>query len=77
MIKTLAAANKSEREHFKIPRSVQQSIPIQRIYRDGIWMVNGKYSRTWRFADINYSVRMIAGRNAFCTSPSPPRPPRT
>lgn len=56
MIKTLAAANKSEREHFKIPRSVQQSIPIQRIYRDGIWMVNGKYSRTWRFADINYSV---------------------
>ena len=57
MIKTLAAANRSEREHFKIPRSVQQSIPIQRIFRDGIWQVGGsKYSRTWRFADINYSV---------------------
>jgi len=37
MIKTLAAANKSERETFKIPRSVQQSIPIQRVFRDGIW----------------------------------------
>ncbi len=56
MIKTLSAANRSEREHFKIPRSVQQSIPVQRIYRDGIWQVGGKYSKTWRFADINYSV---------------------
>lgn len=56
MIKTLMAANRSEREHFKIPRSVQQSIPIQRIYRDGIWQAGGKYSKTWRFADINYSV---------------------
>lgn len=56
MIKTLSAANCSEREHFKIPRSVQQSIPIQRIYRDGIWQTGGKFSKTWRFADINYSV---------------------
>lgn len=36
MIKTLAAANRSERERFRIPRSVQQSIPVQRIFRDGI-----------------------------------------
>ena len=44
MSKTLRAANRSERVPFKIPRSVQQSIPIQCIYRDGIWQVNGKYS---------------------------------
>ena len=51
MIKTLLAADRSEREHFRIPRSVQQSIPVQKIYRDGIWQVGGgKYSRTWRFA---------------------------
>ena len=57
MIKTLAEANKSERHQFSIPRSAQKSIPVQRIYRDGIWQVGGnKYSRTWRFADINYSV---------------------
>ena len=57
MIKTLLAADRSEREHFRIPRSVQQSIPIQKIYRDGIWQVGGgKYSRTWRFADINYAL---------------------
>ena len=34
MIKTLLAADRSERERFRIPRSVQQSIPIQKIYRD-------------------------------------------
>lgn len=56
MIKTLAAANRSEKERFKIPRSVQQSIPIQCIFRDGIWQVGNKYSRTWRFADINYAL---------------------
>ena len=56
MRKTLAAANRSERTGFKIPWSVQQSIPIQRVYRDGIWQVNGKYSQTWRFSDINYSL---------------------
>ena len=56
MIKTLLAADRSERERFRIPRSVQQSIPIQRIYRDGIWQTGGKFSRTWRFADINYAL---------------------
>ena len=56
MIKTLLQADRSEREPFRIPRSVQQSIPIKRIFKDGIWLVGGKYSRSWRFADINYSV---------------------
>lgn len=56
MIKTLALADQGERESFKLPRSVQQSIPIQRIYKDGIWQVGGKFSKTWRFADINYAL---------------------
>ncbi len=56
MIKTLAAANKAERADFSIPRSAQQSIPIRRMYPDDIWLVGAKYSRTWRFSDINYAV---------------------
>ena len=57
MIKTLREAERGEKERFSIPRSVQQSIPIKRIYRDGIWQVGGgKFSRTWRFADINYAA---------------------
>ena len=53
--KTLAAATQSERDSFFIPRSVQRSIPIKRIYNDGIFQVGRKYSRTWRFSDINYA----------------------
>lgn len=46
----------AERDGFRIPRSVQQSIPIKRIYKDGIFEVGGKFSRTWRFTDVNYAV---------------------
>ena len=56
LIKALTAANKSERDRFTIPRSVQQSIPIKRVYEDGIWLVGRKHSRTWRFSDVNYAA---------------------
>ena len=46
----------TERDAFHIPRSVQQSIPIKRIYKDGIFRVSGRFSKTWRFFDINYAV---------------------
>lgn len=39
-----------------LPKTAQQTIPIRRIYRDGIWEVEGKFSRSWRFTDINYAV---------------------
>lgn len=54
MIKSLAAANRSERVKVKIPHSVQQSIPIKRIYTNGIWEVGKKHSRTWKLTDVNY-----------------------
>ena len=41
---------------MRLPKTTQQSIPIRRIYRDGIWEVDGKFSRCWRFTDINYAV---------------------
>lgn len=46
----------TERDAFRIPRSVQQSIPIKRIYKDGIFRVSGRFSKTWRFFDVNYAV---------------------
>lgn len=55
MIKTLVAANKSEKVPFKVPKTVQQSIPVQMIYPDGTWQVGQKHSKTWRFTDINYA----------------------
>ena len=56
MIKTLQEANRSERDAFKIPRSVQQSIPIRRIYRDGIWQV-GNGICLWRTAVLSTACR--------------------
>lgn len=45
-----------ERDAFSVPRSVQKSIPIKRVYKDGIFEVGGKFSKTWRFFDVNYKV---------------------
>ena len=55
-MKLFRSMNWAERDGVLVPRSVQQSIPIRRIYRGGVWQVGGKYSRTWGFSDINYSV---------------------
>ncbi len=68
MIKTLQAAQKSEKEKFSIPRSVQQSIPIRRIYSDGIWQVSNKHSKTWRVSDVNYAAASPEDRRAIFTS---------
>jgi len=55
-LKGLHFKRSAEHDSFKIPRSIQQSIPIKRIYKDGIFEVSGKFSRTWRFFDINYKM---------------------
>ena len=68
MIKALTAANRSERDTFRIPRSVQQSIPIRRVCSDGIWLVGRKHSRTWRFADINYAAASEEDQRGIFTS---------
>lgn len=56
MIKTLNQIIKSEKEPFKVPSSVQETIPIKRIWKDGTFQVGNKFSRTFRFTDVNYSV---------------------
>ena len=55
MIKAFKGKNPNL-EKFFIPKSVQQSIPIKKVYKDGIFAVAGLYSKTWRFYDINYAV---------------------
>ena len=45
-----------EKEKYKIPRKVQDTIPIRCIWHDGIFRVGNKFSKTYRFTDINYMV---------------------
>lgn len=40
----------------KVPRSVQQSIPIDRIYEDGTWRCGNVYSQMWSMPDINFTM---------------------
>ena len=57
MIKTLNNVMKMDREKYKIPKSVQDVIPIQTIWSDGIFRVGKtKFSKTFQFTDINYAV---------------------
>ena len=66
MIKTLSNIFKQDREKFVIPRSVQQIIPIQTIWEDGISRVsNNKFARTYKFTDINYAVASKEDKKAM------------
>lgn len=66
MIKSLLAMQKQEREDFSVPRNVQQSIPIKRIWDDGIFLVGkNKYSFTYKFSDINYAVASKEDKEAM------------
>ena len=56
IIKTLLKATKLEKEKLTIPKSVQDAIPIQRIWPDGIFQVGSRFSKTFSFTDINYSI---------------------
>ena len=54
MIKTLSNIFKQDKEKFVIPRSVQQVIPIETIWSDGIFKIGrNKFARTYKFTDIN------------------------
>ena len=53
MIKTLKTTFKQDREKFKSPKIAQDIIPIQRIYKDGIFQVGkNKFSKVYFFDDI-------------------------
>ena len=62
LIKTLSQALKMDKERFRVPKSVQQAVPIRRIWPDGIFQVGNKYSKSFRFTDINYAIASKADK---------------
>ncbi len=57
MIKSLNAIIRQDQEKFRVPRSVQDAIPVRTIWKNGIFLVgNNKYSKTFQFTDINYGT---------------------
>ena len=49
-------ALKIDKEPYKIPRKVQDVVPIKRIWEDGIFLAGNRYCKSFRFFDINYIV---------------------
>ena len=65
MIKTLKTILRQEKEKYKIPRKVQDIIPVQCIWKDGIFKSGGKFSKTFKFTDINYLVASREDKEAM------------
>ena len=56
-MKSLRTLFKQDKEEFVVPNNVQDVIPVKRIWEDGIFLVGkNKYSKCYRFSDINYAV---------------------
>ena len=65
-IKTLRNLFRQDKEKFKVPRSVQQAVPIGAIWGDGIFLVGkNKYAKTYKFTDINYAVASREDKEAM------------
>lgn len=66
MIKTLTNLRKQEKEKFIVPKGVQDVIPITAIYDDGIFQIGkDKFSKTYKFSDINYAVASREDKEAM------------
>jgi len=65
LIKTLKTLFNQDKEKFIIPKSVQQAIPITAVYEDGIFLLGKKYSKSFRFDDINYAVASREDKEAM------------
>lgn len=56
-MKTLNKIFKLDKEKFVVPKSSQDIIPIKALWEDGIFLIgNNKYSKSYKFIDINYAV---------------------
>ena len=66
MLKTLKAIFKQDKEKIKVPRFVQDIIPVKAIYEDGLFLVGkNKYSKSYKFLDINYAVASREDKEAM------------
>lgn len=65
-MKTLNKLLKQEKEKFTVPKGVQDIIPVKTIWEDGIFLVGkNKYSKCFKFTDINYAVASKEDKEAM------------
>lgn len=60
---------KKEKEGYFVPRTIQDTIPVNVVYEDGIFKVGkDKYSKSFKFTDINYAVASKADKQEMFLS---------
>ena len=65
-MKTIKNLFKQDKEKFVPPKGVQDCIPIKTIYKDGIFETSkNKFSKCFRFTDINYAVASRPDKEAM------------
>lgn len=55
-MKAIKQVMKKDHEPYRVPKRVQDVIPIKRMWNDGIFLAGNRYSKTFKFTDINYMV---------------------
>lgn len=56
MMKSLKNIQRRSKEQYRVPRTVQDFIPINSIYPNGIFRSGNSYTKSFRFDDINYQA---------------------
>ena len=65
-MKTINKIFKQDKEQFIVPRGVQDTIPVKTIWADGIFLIGkNKYSKCFKFTDINYAVASREDKEAM------------
>ena len=65
-MKTIKTVFKQDKENIVVPKGVQDAIPVTRIWKDGIFLLGkNKYSKCFRFTDINYAVAGKSDKEAM------------
>ena len=64
-MKAIKQVLRQDKEPYRIPKRVQDVIPIKRIWSDGIFLVGTRYAKTFKFTDINYAVASREDKEAM------------
>jgi len=56
MIKSFSKLKKQNKEEFRIPKTTQDTISVDTVYKDGIFKIGNRYTKSYRFLDINYAI---------------------
>ena len=68
MIRSIKTMLNRGKERYRVPRCVRDVLPVKAIWKDGIFRVGNKYSKTFSFTDINYQAAGKENKEAMFLS---------